>query len=74
MNHLETYTKAMIRGDTERCIAIEEQFGVFGFPPEIVSVALKAVDDGDDKDEALAAYFDAAMSAAASSSRRVDEC
>ena len=54
---LAQYTQAMIAGHTQTCIRIERENDVFGYPPEIVSVALKAIDDGEDPDAALDAYM-----------------
>ena len=54
---LAQYTQAMISGHTQTCIRIEQENDVFGYPPEIVSVALKAIDDGEDPDAALDAYM-----------------
>lgn len=50
------YHAAMIAGNTDACIRIEQQFGLFGYPPEMVSVGLKAVDEGRDVDAAIEAY------------------
>jgi len=52
------YAKAMIKGDALKCFHIEQDNGLAGYPPELVSVALKAIDEGRDPDEALADYMD----------------
>lgn len=57
MSLLTRYTKAMVAGNIDTCIAIEQQYGVFGYPPEWVSVALSAIDDGRDPDAALESYL-----------------
>lgn len=54
---LERYVKAMISNHTTICIRIEQEHDLFGYPPEIVSVGLKAVDEGLDPHEAIAAYM-----------------
>jgi hypothetical protein len=46
VSQLSKYVQAMRNGNTDMCIRIEQNFGVFGYPPEIVSVALKAIDEG----------------------------
>lgn len=46
MSELERYTKAMIAGNTNLCLRIEEENDLIGYPPEVVSVALGAIDDG----------------------------
>lgn len=56
---LSIYTAAMIHGDLDTCIRIEEAHGLFGYPPEMVSVALKAIDDGMDPGDALSEHFGA---------------
>lgn len=57
MNVLASYMNALIAGQTVRCCNIEQKYGLFGYPPEIVSVGLKAVDEGLDPHEAIAAYM-----------------
>jgi hypothetical protein len=47
----------MIAGHTHRCIAIEKEHGLFGWPPEIVSVGLKAIDEGADPEQAIDDYI-----------------
>lgn len=54
---LSIYTAAMIHGDADTCIRIEEAHGLFGYPPEMVSVALKAIDEGADPSDALSEWF-----------------
>jgi hypothetical protein len=57
MGELERYTKAMVAGKTSLCISIEERHGLYGYPPDVVSVGLKAFDEGDDVDAAVDAYL-----------------
>ena len=57
MPSLEDYSAAMRKGDVDRCIAIEVLHGVYGYPPELVSVALAAADKGEDVDAAVEAYI-----------------
>lgn len=42
------YSDAMIDGDHARCIRIEEAHGLYGLPPELVSLGLAAIDRGED--------------------------
>lgn len=57
MSELDAYMRAMIRGYTSTCASIEQRHGLYGYPPEIVSVGLKAVDDGEDCHAAIDAYL-----------------
>lgn len=56
MELLDRYTKAMIRGDLTTCISIEHRHDLYGYPPEIVSVGLRAIDEGKDPDIAIGKY------------------
>lgn len=49
--------KAMIAGQIDTCIRIEQRHGLFGYPPEVVSVGLAAADKGEDVDAAVDAYL-----------------
>lgn len=51
------YHDAMVRGDTDTCIRIEQKHGLFGYPPEIVSVALNALDNNQDPNKAIEEYI-----------------
>lgn len=51
------YHDAMIAGNTDACIRIEQEFGLFGYPPEMVSAGLKAADKGQDVDAAIESYI-----------------
>lgn len=57
---LERYSKAMISGDFNTCVAIEQRHDLYGYPPEIVTVGLKAVADGQDMDLAIANHLNEA--------------
>ena len=58
MSELEQYTKALCRGNIDACIRIEERHGLFGYPPEIVSIGLRAFDDGEDVYAAVDSYIE----------------
>ena len=51
------YMRAMIAGADRTCSAIERVHGLYGYPPEIVSVGLKAFDEGRDVGAAVEAYL-----------------
>ena len=53
MSQEQEYDKAMINGDIDRCIVIEQQAGLSGYPPELVVVGLAAIDDGLDAELAI---------------------
>lgn len=57
MSDLDRYAKAMIRGDTFTCVSIEESNDLFGYPPELVSVGLRAVGNGTDPHDAIEKYM-----------------
>lgn len=58
MSILEKYHKAMRTNYIDMCIAIEQKYGLYGYPPNVVSIALAAIDKGEDPDDALEAYFE----------------
>lgn len=58
MSLASDYTNAMTRSDIECCIRIEKEFGLFGYPPELVHVALEAIDSGEDPESAISDYID----------------
>ena len=61
MSLLQQYHKAMRdTGGIYRCIRIEQTEGLLGYSPELVSVGLKAIDEGKDVDAEIAAYMEAA--------------
>lgn len=55
---LERYGAAMRTGNVDACARIEQKHDLYGYPPELVSVALKALQDGQDMDVAVAEYMD----------------
>lgn len=57
MADLELYSKAMISGNLQTCIAIEQRHDLYGYPPDVVSVGLKAIADGQDMDLAITNYL-----------------
>lgn len=64
MTDAETYFRAMRSGSHDTCTRIEERHGLYGYPPELVSVGLQAVADGKDAHEAIDSYLqDGAQSA-----------
>lgn len=54
MSYIKTYTNAMLRGDTNTCVRIEENHGLYGYPPELVCVGLKAAYEGRDPHKDIA--------------------
>ncbi len=44
MSKAEAYAQAMSSGAIGACIRLEKENGLFGYPPELVSVGLRAVD------------------------------
>lgn len=57
MSLISQYNKAMISGDIDKCIEIEQDSGMYGYPPEIVSIALVAIDQGEDHYKAVDDYL-----------------
>lgn len=57
-NPLELYCDAMRHGATEICIQIEQETGLFGYPPELVTLGLAAIQEGKDPHEAIDAYVE----------------
>ena len=53
----QQYADAMRDGDHARCIQIEQRQGLYGWPPEIVSVGLAAIDRGEDPSDAIDKYM-----------------
>lgn len=58
----ERYTRAMIDSDLAALVRIEQMHGLYGYPPEIVSVGLHAVAEGKDAHAAIDAYLEGAQS------------
>jgi len=54
----QQYSEAMHDGDHARCIRIEEQNGLYGYPPELVSTGLAEVDAGRDPMPAINAIIE----------------
>lgn len=57
MSESQAYFKAMLANNTDACARIEQKYDLYGYPPELVSVGLRAVDEGKDPEEAVAAYL-----------------
>lgn len=55
----EAYSKAMIRNDLHTCVEIEQRYGLYGYPPELVSVGLNAACEGKDPQQAVDDYIEA---------------
>lgn len=53
MKYLDQYMEAFKRNDVEACLRIEERHGLDGYPPDLVTVGLRAVDEGRDAQEAV---------------------
>ena len=49
----DQYFQYMITGNGEAAYYMERQYGLDGYPPEIVSVAFNAMDKGEDVDAAI---------------------
>ena len=58
MGLVQEYLKAMVDCDSSRAYAIECDFGLNGYPPELVSVGLAAIDVGEDPFDAINEYAD----------------
>ena len=54
---LDLYSAAMLRGDYLTCVYIEEEHDLLGYPPEVVTVGLKAVAEGKDPNAAIENYM-----------------
>lgn len=52
------YAKALIANRTAQAIAIEQKYDVFGYPPQIVSIALQAASEGRDHLAAIDEYLE----------------
>lgn len=53
MKKSEQYAKALRDGDHARCIRIEEEAGLYGYPPELVSLGLVEIEAGRDPSAAI---------------------
>lgn len=58
---LESYAKAMIDNRIGECIAIEKRYELFGYPPELVCIGLRAAADGLDIDDAIEEHMQGAV-------------
>ncbi|WP_372382165.1 hypothetical protein ACCQ12_15425 [Xanthomonas sp. NCPPB 1068] len=58
MSELSRYTKAMISGDIDACMRIEQLHDLHGYPPEMVTVGLRAADNGEDPVIAVETYIE----------------
>jgi hypothetical protein len=56
MKLLEQYIKAMREDVLFICMGIEDDNGLYGLPPELVTVGLKAIDEGRDAWEEIDRY------------------
>lgn len=54
----DLYTAAMISGHADTCIAIEKRNGLYGHPPQLVSIGLRAIEEGRDPHEAIDAFIE----------------
>lgn len=61
MTKAEAYAQAMSSGAIGACIRLEKENGLFGYPPELVSVGLRAVDEYRDPINAIEAYIEENM-------------
>jgi hypothetical protein len=54
----QRYNTALLYGDNLRLVtAIEEEYGLLGYPPELVSVGLNAACEGKDPERAVETYI-----------------
>ena len=58
MSDLQRYTDAMAANHLDECIRIEQQFGLYGYTPEIVSVGLAAAEKGERVGEAVDRFLE----------------
>lgn len=56
-SELARYARAMRNGIHSTLVAIEQKHGLYGYPPELVSIGLKAIDEGLDPDDAISAAY-----------------
>ena len=52
----DQYFQYMITGNSDAAYHMERQYGLDGYPPEIVSAAFNAMDKGEDVDAAIEQY------------------
>lgn len=53
MKLADKYFAHLLAGNSDAAFILECKFGLAGYPPELVSVALKAIDAGEDPLEAI---------------------
>lgn len=47
LSDLKKYNKMMLSGNSAGCLEIEEEWGLDGFPPSIVTKALREISEGE---------------------------
>jgi hypothetical protein len=52
----DQYFQYMITGNTDAAYHMERQYGLDGYPPEMVSVIFNAMDKGENTDDAIERY------------------
>lgn len=57
MSEAERYFKAMVAGQDYICSRIEQNHDLYGYPPQVVSVGLKAFDEGRNVQDTVAEYL-----------------
>lgn len=57
MTDAQAYAVAMLRGDIDACARIEQRHDMYGYPPELVSVGLGAIEEGKDAHAAIEDYL-----------------
>lgn len=57
MTDAQRYVHAMINGDHNTLVRIEQKYDLYGYSPEIVTVGLRAIAEGKDGHAAIAAYI-----------------
>ena len=50
---IENYHGGLMKNNVTLCLAIERRYGLDGYPPNMVSVALQAMASGEDMNKAL---------------------
>ena len=50
---IESYHKGLMKNDVALCLAIERRYGLDGYPPNMVSVALQAMVNGENVGKVL---------------------
>lgn len=56
MKLADQYFQYMIKGNSDAAYCMECQYGLDGYPPEMVSVIFNAMDKGEDTDDAIERY------------------